>query len=150
MSVADVGAGTGLFTRPFATQVGPQGKVYAVDITPQFVEHIAKMAKEEGLGNIVGILSSQTSAKLPAQSVELVFVCDTYHHFEYPAEMLDSIYKALRPGGRLIVIDRKRADDHVRADQKTVVQEVTAAGLKLLDQRDLTDREYLLRFEKGR
>jgi alpha-galactosidase len=148
LSVADVGAGTGLITRPMAAQVGPQGKVYAVDITPQFIEHITKTAQAEGLHNIATILSSPTSAKLPAQSVDRVLVCDTYHHFDYPAEMLASIHQALRPAGRLIVIDRKRADDHVRADQKTVVQEITAAGFKLIDQKDLTEREYLIRFEK--
>ena len=114
MDVADIGAGTGLFTRLFAAKVGPQGKVYAVDITPGFIEHVKKTAEQQGLKNVVTILSKTTSAELPPGSVDLAFVCDTYHHFEYPAKMLASIRSGLRPGGQLIIIDRKKADEHVR------------------------------------
>ena len=80
--------------------------------------------------------------------MELVFLCDTYHHFEYPFKMLDSIRAALRSDGRLIIIDRKDASDHVRADQATVKTEVVAAGFKFLDQTKVSEREYLMRFQK--
>ena len=123
MVVADVGAGTGLFTRPIAAAVGPEGKVLAVDITEKFVEHIKKTCREEGLENVRTVLSTPTSAELPPASADLVFTCDTYHHFEFPFKMLASIHQALRPEGRLIVIDRKLASDHARAGQETVVKD---------------------------
>jgi predicted methyltransferase len=148
MTVADVGAGTGLFTRLFARKVAPEGKVYAVDITESFVEHVEKTCEEQGIENVACIVCTPKSAKLPAESVELVFLCDTYHHFEYPFKMLDSIHAALRPDGRLIVIDRKDASDHVRADQETVKKEVVAAGFKFLDDTKVSGREYLMRFQK--
>jgi len=149
MTVADVGAGTGLFTRPMAAKVVPGGKVYAVDITEAFVEHVTKTCKERGIENVVGIVSTETSAKLPPNSTDLAFLCDTYHHFEYPYKMLDSIREALRPEGRLVIIDRKRADGHARADQEAVKKEIVAAGFAFLDERDISDREYLMRFKRA-
>src|SRR5262249_55595936 len=110
MTVADIGAGTGLFTRLFAKEVGPKGKGYAVDIAPKFVEHIEKTAKDENLKNIVGVVCTDDSVKLPANSIDLAFVCDTYHHFEFPFKTLASIHDALRPGGQLIVIDFHRME----------------------------------------
>jgi ubiquinone/menaquinone biosynthesis C-methylase UbiE len=80
MVVADVGAGTGLFTRLFAVEVGPQGRVYAVDIARKFIEHIEKTSKESGLKHVMGIVCTPTSTELPRDSVNLVFVCDAYHH----------------------------------------------------------------------
>ncbi len=155
-AVADVGAGSGLFTRLFAPEVGPQGKVYAVDITSQFVEHIARTCKEAGVKNVVGVVCTEKSTKLDAASVDVVFNCDTYHHFEYPVQTLASIHQALKPGGRLILIDFEKIEGvspkwvigHVRADKQTVTAEVTKAGFKLLDEVKLMDTQYMLRFEK--
>jgi predicted methyltransferase len=148
MTVADVGAGTGLFTRLFASKVAPEGKVFAVDITESFVEHIEKTCEEQGIENVACIVCTPKSAKLPPESVELVFLCDTYHHFEYPFKMLDSIRTALRSDGRLIIIDRKDASNHVRADQATVKSEAVAAGFKFLDESKVSEKEYLMRFQK--
>src|SRR5947209_2253423 len=83
MAVADIGAGTGLFTRLFATVVGPAGTVYAVDIAPKFIEHIENTCKENGLTNVVGMVCLPDSVGLPAASIDLAFICDTYHHFEF-------------------------------------------------------------------
>ena len=91
MAVADVGAGTGLFTRLLAQEVGSEGRVYAVDIARKFLDHIEKTSREVGLKNVVGILSTQDSVKLPPGSVDLVFICDTYHHFEFPFKTMRSI-----------------------------------------------------------
>jgi ubiquinone/menaquinone biosynthesis C-methylase UbiE len=157
MVVADVGAGTGLFTRLFAAEVGPQGRVYAVDIARKFIEHVEKTSKEAGLKNVTGIVCTPTSAELPASSVDLVFLCDSYHHFEYPQKTLASIHRALRPGGRLILIDFRRIEGkspdwllkHVRAGQEVFTKEIEAAGFKVLDHADFLKDNYLVRFEKA-
>jgi len=157
MSVADVGAGSGLFTRPLARKVAPGGKVYAVEIAKKFVDHIEKTCREQGIDNVTGVLGTPVSAELPAESVDVVFTCDTYHHFEYPYKMLASIHRALRPGGRLVIVDYKKEEGvspkwvfgHVRADMKLVVKEVTEAGFKLIDtDRKLLKIQYVARFEK--
>ncbi len=149
MMVADIGAGTGLFTRLFAPKIAPEGKVYAVDVTKSFIQHVETTCEAQGIKNVVCAVSTPKSANLTKKSVDLVFLCDTYHHFEYPFKMLDSIRVALRADGRLIVIDRKGASDHVRADQGKVKSEIIAAGFKFLDETDVSKREYLMRFQKA-
>lgn len=143
-AVGDVGAGTGLFTRAFAEKVGPEGKVYAVDISKPFLEHIAAEAKRLGHANVVTVRGTQDSTGLKPGSVDLVFVCDTYHHFEQPAKTLASIHQALRPGGRLVVIDFDRREgvssdfilEHVRAPKEVFFAEIEAAGFERAEVKD--------------
>lgn len=159
--VADVGAGTGLFTIPFARAVDGglfrEGTVYAVDIAPDFLEHVRTRARQEDVDNVETVLCDERSVNLPAYSVDVVFVCDTYHHFEYPRSTLASIRDALRPRGRLIVIDFERIPgtssdwilEHVRADRQTVVAELQAAGFALVRTLDLPlEENYALEFRK--
>jgi predicted methyltransferase len=158
MAVADVGAGTGLFTRKFAIEVGAKGKVYAVDISAPFLRYIEKTCAETGIKNVETISCDQFSTKLPKNSVDLVFICDTYHHFEYPQRTLQSIYDALRPGGQLVLIDFHRVEGkssefvmgHVRAGQEVFVREITAAGFKETGQESILKENYFVRFEKKR
>ena len=139
--VADIGAGTGLFTFLFAEQVGPKGTVYAVDIGPAFVKYIAGQAKQRELTPVVKtVLNTPDSAELPSGSIDVAFLCDTYHHFEHPEKMLASIHRALRPGGRLIVIDfdlQKNSGDFVkqraRAAKEVYYQEIATAGFKQIE-----------------
>jgi predicted methyltransferase len=156
MAVADVGAGTGLFTRKFAIEVGDKGKVYAVDISQPFLRYIEKTSVESGIKNVETVLCDQFSTKLPKNSVDLVFICDTYHHFEFPQRTLQTIYDALRPGGQLILIDFQRIEGkssefvmgHVRAGQEVFVREITAAGFKVAGEESLLKENYFVRFEK--
>jgi predicted methyltransferase len=158
MVVADVGAGTGLFTRLFAPEVGHEGRVIAVDIAREFIENILRISRQQGLLNVEGVVDTATDVSLPAASVDLVFVCDTYHHFEYPQRMIESIYEALRPGGELVVIDFRRIPgysppwiiQHVRGGKPTVVKEVESAGFRLTEDRDFLRANYFLRFQKPR
>ena len=149
MTVADVGAGTGLFTRPIAAAVAPDGKVYAVDVTEQFVKHVEATCREKGLENVIGVVCTPTSTELPVGAIDLVFTSDTYHHFEFPYKVLASVRQSLGDGGILIVVDRKKASSHVRASQATVKQEVTTAGFEFLDAVDLAKDQYLMRFKKS-
>ncbi len=157
-SIADVGAGTGLFSRLFAKSVGEAGWVYAVDISPRFIEHINRQANAMDLNNITGVLCAENSINLPPQSVDVVFVCDTYHHFEYPKSTLASIYRALKPGGEFVVIDFDRIPGksrewllgHVRAGKEVFRSEIMDAGF-VLDQEVAIEgfkENYFLRFRK--
>lgn len=156
MTVADIGAGTGLFAQPFAQAVGPKGKVYAVDIARQFVTHIEKTAQKQGLKNVVGVVCTPTSAELPPASVDLAFICDVYHHFEFPVKTMASIHRALKPGGRLVLIDFKRIKgvtrewimNHVRAGQEVFTREVTESGFRQVGEEKLLKENYFLHFER--
>ncbi|NCA70111.1 MAG: methyltransferase domain-containing protein [Sphingobacteriia bacterium] len=156
MRIADVGAGTGLHAMAMARAVGPQGKVYAVDISESFVTAIGSRAATEGLTNVVPVLSQQQSTELAPGSVDLVLTVDTYHHFEYPRSMLASIHAALTPGGVLAIIDFHRIPGissrwilgHVRAGREEVIQEVESAGFKLIDEPLKLRTNYFLRFRR--
>lgn len=156
MRVADIGAGTGLFTILFAEKVGAKGRVYAVDISDNFISNILQRGKQQGLGNIEGIVNTQRDTKLAPGSVDLVFMSDTYHHFEYPKAMLRSIRQALTPGGRMVVIDFRKQHgvssgwvmSHVRADKPTVIREIEAEGFQLADEPAFLKENYFLIFIK--
>lgn len=156
MVVADVGAGTGLFTRLFARQVGGEGRVYAVDIAPQFVYQLVRDSRQQGFDNIIGVICDPRSSTLPPNSVDLVFVCDTYHHFEFPYATLDSIHAALRDGGRVMVVDFEREEgqssqwvlNHVRAGKSVFRAEIEQAGFELVEEVDFLKDNYGMIFRK--
>ena len=157
MDVADIGAGTGLFTRLFAPLVGPEGKVYAVDISERFVKHVEDTAEKAGLKNVVGVVCTPDSVELPPDSIDLAFICDTYHHFEFPHKTMASLRRALRPGGEVILIDFHRIEgvssdwvlDHVRAGQDVFTREIEQAGFRQVDEKKgLLSESYFVRFRK--
>jgi len=139
MRIADLGAGTGLFEPIFSTRVGPTGRVFALDISPEFVEHLRQRAFLEALMNVDVVKCPDDATGLPPASVDVVFVCDVYHHFEQPQKNLASIHATLKPGGRLVVIDFDRVEGkssdfvlkHVRAGREQFTKEITAAGFVL-------------------
>jgi predicted methyltransferase len=157
-SVADVGAGTGLFSMLFSQAVGPAGQVYAVEISPRFLEYLRQRAKKARAANVSAVKGTETSIELPPESVDLVFVCDTYHHFEHPRETLASIRKALRRDGELMIVDFRREPgktaawitEHVRAGQADVTAEIEAAGFTKVEELPLLKENYVLRFRLRR
>jgi len=157
MKVADVGAGTGLFARLMARRVGSCGKIYAVDISEEFLDHIRKTARAECLKNIQTVVCQPDSVELPPHSVDLVFICDTYHHFEYPYKTMRSIHEALKPGGEVVLIDFQRIEGvsdewilgHVRAGQEVFTKEILDCGFEQIDEKpNLLDESYFVRFRK--
>lgn len=156
MSVADIGAGTGLFTRLFSETVGPRGRVYAVDISRPFIEHITRTPRAKRSAPIIGIVNTQTDAMLPAASIDLAFISDTYHHFESPQAMMRSIHQALKPRGLLVIIDFKRVPgkssqwvmEHVRGSKEQTIAEIEQIGFKLIEDRDFLRENYFLKFKK--
>lgn len=156
-TVADIGAGTGLFTRLLSKAVGDQGRVIAVDIAKNFLDHISKTCREQNLRNVDTLLCTPDSTELEPESIDFAFICDTYHHFEFPSKTLRSLYRALRPGGRIVVIDFKRIEGestawvmtHVRAGQEVFEQEILESGFKKKSQKEgLLKENYFLVFEK--
>jgi SAM-dependent methyltransferase len=135
-AVADIGSGTGLFAWLFAERVGPEGTVYAVEIAPAFLKYIGEQARQRGLEKVVRpVRSTQEATNLAPGSIDVAFVCATYHHFEHPEKILASIRRALRPGGRLVVIDfdlRKDSSafvrERARAPKGVYFKEIQAAG----------------------
>lgn len=160
MAVADIGAGTGFFTMMFSAAVGETGRVYAVDIAREFLKRIDELARQQGRKNVVTVQAGVRSVNLQANSIDVAFICDTYHHFEYPHSTMRSIYRALRPGGILVIVDFQRIDgksrqwvlDHVRAGKETVIKEVRAERFELVDEppTPFFEENYILRFRKGR
>jgi ubiquinone/menaquinone biosynthesis C-methylase UbiE len=156
MDVADIGAGSGLFSRLIAGRVAPGGTVYAVDIAKNEVDYIAKTAAEDHITNLKAVLGDPRSPKLAPNSVDAICIIDSYHHFEFPIDMLREINKALRPDGVLTLVDFKRIDgvskDYilkmVRAGEGTFTDEFLNAGFELVNRRDdMFPENYLLQFK---
>ncbi|HMD48762.1 MAG TPA: class I SAM-dependent methyltransferase [Bryobacteraceae bacterium] len=156
MDVADIGAGSGLMSRLIAQRVAPNGTVYAVDIAKNMIDHIAEVAQKENIPNLKPVLGDPKSPKLAPNSVDVICIIDSYHHFEYPTDMLAEINKALRPNGMLMLIDFKRINgvsrdyilNMVRAGEGTFTDEFLNAGFELVDKRDdMFPENYLLKFK---
>jgi ubiquinone/menaquinone biosynthesis C-methylase UbiE len=102
--VADLGSGSGLFTRPLARKVGAQGKVYAIDIDPALLKYVEKTAGEQGIKNITTVIGAEDDPKLP-EPVDLIVIIDTLHHINNRATYLKNLRRHLRPDGRIAIID---------------------------------------------
>jgi ubiquinone/menaquinone biosynthesis C-methylase UbiE len=144
--VADIGAGTGLFTFLFADAVGAGGRLHAVDISPRLLAHLMGRAAEGGYLQVVTELGADQSARLDRSSVDRVFLCDTRHHFKFPQHRLVSIHDALTRDGELLLVEFKRIPGissdwmmtHVHAGLEVFERETAGAGfekvaLKLCD-----------------
>tara|TARA_R110002073_G_scaffold20123_8_gene72589 strand:- start:113 stop:889 length:777 start_codon:yes stop_codon:yes gene_type:complete len=156
--VADVGAGTGFYSLLMSTAVGSKGWVYAVDISPKFVQYLVDQFDQREVENVTTVMCDDDSVCLPPDSVDLAFICDVYHHFEFPEQTMQSIYNALRPGGRVVIIDFERIPGvsrewtlgHVRAGKATFIDEVQSVGFELTAERKIPGfkENYFLEFRK--
>ena len=113
MTVADIGAGTGYLSRRMASVVAPDGRVLAVDVQPEMVRMLKRLAQQKGLSNIVPSLGTEADVKLPAASVDLAIMVDVYHELAYPFEVMQSIIRTLKPGGQLVFIEYRAEDPNV-------------------------------------
>ena len=135
MAVADVGAGTGYYSWQIAGRVGKEGRVYAVDVQPQMIELLEQRMRQRGVGNVRPVLGTAIDTGLPHASIDLALLVDVYHELDHPREILDSIMRALRPGGRLVLVEYRAEDDSVpikRLHKMSVAQirrEIGAQGL---------------------
>jgi ubiquinone/menaquinone biosynthesis C-methylase UbiE len=142
MAVADIGAGSGLFSRPLAKAVAPSGKVYAVDIQQDLLDHINQRDKEEHITNIQTVLGEYDDPKLPARNVDLAFINDVLHHIQHRAAYLKALGTYMKPDGRIAIIEMDKNDPktpHRNQPELLVAREeilkwMSDAGFKLLQE----------------
>ena len=148
-AVADIGAGSGLFTRTLAKAVAP-GVVYAVDINPNLLAHIEKSAKEAGLANVRTVLATEGDPRLP-EALDVVFICDTLHLIEGPERYLRELHGHVRPGGRVAIISFIQnwppVGNQFSADQ--LERWMKQAGFALAERHDFITDQYLMIFERS-
>ena len=154
--VADIGAGGGWFTVRLARRVGVNGIVYAEDIQPQMLEATMRRVAREGLENVRRVLGTPDDPRLPPGSCDAALLLDTYHELDNPVAMLRSVAKALKPQGRIGVIDFKRdglgpgPDLEERVDPDEVVRDAEAAGLRLVSRETFLPYQFMLVFSRAR
>jgi SAM-dependent methyltransferase len=126
-SVADVGAGSGYFTVRLAARVGSAGRVYANDLQPEMLKLLAARLARERITNVTLVQGAIDDPRLPAESLDLVLMVDVYHEFSAPQRMLRAIRTALKPGGRLVLLEYRKEDPNVpiRIEHKMTVDEAT-------------------------
>lgn len=152
--VADVGAGTGYFTLRIARRVGAEGKVYANDVQPEMLDKLRANAQREKLSNIETVLGSVADPKLPAGKIDMVLLVDVYHEFSQPQEMLQHIRAALKPDGRLVLLEYRKEDPAIPIRQEhkmsvtEVKAEVEAEGYKLDKVVETLPRQHIIVFRK--
>jgi ubiquinone/menaquinone biosynthesis C-methylase UbiE len=158
--VADIGTGVGFMLPYLVETVGSQGRVYAEDIFPDFLSNAKYKVHSHGWKNVETVLGTEKDVNLPAAAIDLALVLDVYHHFNYPAEVLASIQKSLKPEGRLVVVDfyrsrdhprmsAERLQDHIRLDRDGFAAEIISAGFRLDRQFDHLPHQYVLIFAKN-
>jgi ubiquinone/menaquinone biosynthesis C-methylase UbiE len=161
MIVADLGCGVGAMFPALSTAVGPAGRVIAEDIFRDFLDKAKAKAETDKLTNVMYVQGTDRSPNLPENCCDVILTVDAYHHFDYPAEMLDGIRKALRPGGRFAIVDYYRrpnamanggsALEHIRIDADDVVREVESNGFKLITRKEhVPGSQYLAIFQASR
>jgi ubiquinone/menaquinone biosynthesis C-methylase UbiE len=154
MAVADVGAGSGYFTERVAKLVGAEGRVYAADIQQGMLDLIAKRVARAGLANVTLILSAPSDPRLPAGAIDLAFMVDVYHELSAPQIVLGHIRRALKPDGRLVLIEYKGEDLTIPIlplHKMTVVQaktELEGEGFVLASVDSTLPRQHVLTFHK--
>ncbi len=131
--IADIGAGSGYHSSLLSKMVG-NGKVYAVDVEPEMIAFLNERIKREGKKNIIPVLSTEKTVSLPANSMDMMLLVDVYHEFSFPYEMAISMLEALKPGGKLVLVEFRAEDPNVpiktihKMSQQQAVKEFKAAG----------------------
>jgi ubiquinone/menaquinone biosynthesis C-methylase UbiE len=151
--VADIGAGPGYFALRFARAVGDEGRVYAVDVSPDMVRHLNRRLRDEGIRNVVTVLADPDDPLLPEASVDLFVIVDTWHHVEDQPGYLAKMKHTLRPGGRVVHIDFQKRDLPVgppasmKIARGDLVAQMEEAGYRLAQEHDFLPYQYFLVFE---
>lgn len=152
-AVADIGAGSGYYTFRIASMV-PDGEAIAVDIQPEMIAHVEARAESEGIENVRTQLGTVESTELPPESIDAALMVDAYHEFSHPYEMMTSIVEALRPGGRVILLEYRAEDPNVpikplhKMSEAQVIREMEVVGLRFVINHSFLPWQHFLVFEK--
>ena len=151
--VADVGAGTGFFTFRLAEAV-PSGRVLAIDVQPAMLDTIRVRMQRDGIRNITPILGQPDNPNLAPESVDVALIAASYHEFSHPKEMIEHLAAALRPGGRLILVEYRAEDSTVpvqflhKMSVEQIRREVEVSGLKFRELKDVLPQQHVVVFQK--
>jgi ubiquinone/menaquinone biosynthesis C-methylase UbiE len=155
-TVVDLGAGSGYFTRPLARAVGPKGNVIALDVDARLLDYLRLRAKQEQLDNVEARKVDAADTGLPRASVDLVFLCNTYHQIQDRADYVRRLAAALKPGGRIVIVDFHKREDIPegptfadKLPRERVIAEVARAGLELAGEETFLPYQYLLTFRRA-
>jgi predicted methyltransferase len=154
-TIADLGAGSGYYSFRIAPLVGPTGKVLAIDIEPAMLEVITQRASRERIANVAAVRASVRDPNLAPGSVDLLFMVDVYHELEYPYEVMTKVRAALKPGGRVALIEYRAEDPQVaikpvhKMSERQVRHELEAAGFRHVKTVPTLPLQHLIVFEKG-
>ena len=152
MRVADLGAGTGYFSRYLSAAVGSDGTVFAVDPEPNLIVHLRERAEQENTPNVVPILASADNPRLPVASTDLVLIVDTYHHIDGRRDYFRRLQRSLTHGGRVAIVDWHKHELPVgpppshKLAREQVVEEMAAAGYTLIEEPAVLPYQYCLVF----
>ena len=135
-AVGDIGAGSGWFTVKAARRVGAKGKVFAVEVNQEFINHISERAKAEGLTHVQTVLGKFDDPMLPKASVDAVLILKTYHEIGEPIRFLKALKPSVKKGGLVGIIDRNGAGDDHGIEKEQVIAEAKRAGFKLKEEFD--------------
>jgi predicted methyltransferase len=148
MAVADIGTGGGYYVMRVAPVVGPQGRVFAQDISPGVLARVRQRALAAGHRNVRYIQGSQANARLPAASVDVALMIHMYHEIEQPYLLLDRLRRSLKPGGRIVVVDLDRPSEEHGMPKALLACEVKAVGYELISTTDIV-QGYVAVFRPG-
>ena len=140
--------------------IGPEGRIYAEDIYEDFLSEVERKKSERNWSNVETTLGEVSRAHLPRHAIDLVLVHDTYHHLDYPVQLMRDIRTSLKDNGRLVVSDLYRnrkhpfssaeeLQSHIRKDKDGFVEEIKSAGFKLIESFDHLPHQYVLIFRKS-
>jgi len=153
-AVADIGAGSGYYSRRLAHEVGTNGVVYAEDIQPEMLTLLTNQMASAGIKNVKAVLGTITDPKLPPASVDLIIMVDVYHEFDHPYEMIEAMIPSLKPGGRIAFVEFRGEDPAVpikplhKMTEAQVRKEMTAFPLKWVETSEVLPRQHIIIFRK--
>lgn len=153
-TIADLGAGSGYYSFRIAPLVGEQGNVLAIDVEPRMLRIVTERAKRAGVANVTTVLSTPSDPNLEPNSIDLLFMVDVYHELEFPLEMMTKVREALKPGGRVALIEYRAEDPAVmikpvhKMSERQIIRELTAAGFRHQKTVRTLPLQHLVLFEK--
>ena len=153
--VADIGCGTGYYARKIAPLVGPEGKVYGVDIQPEMLDMMMEYCDKEKIGNVIPVLGDTDDPHLPKGRIDWMILADVYHEFQAPQVMLARMREGLKPGGKVALLEYRLKGTtaaHIKPEHRMSVEQVlhewTPAGFELVDLHEYLPSQHLFIFKK--